>query len=185
MIWNPRDLARDTVRRQGAGLSAVQVAAKVAEAAARKRETREQMDCALVDRGPYATDPRELAELWEARHTEWCRVGTLVEASSWTSYDPAQDDQGTSWARERDTRRQGALQRHEAWVRERQDAKDEVHAQVWLSADVSRRLRAIAARAGLSAEQVLAQLAGQARMNDDSRVAVEAFTLSTGEDTYR
>ena len=70
-------------------------------------------------------------------------------------------------------------------MRERQDAKDELRAQVWLSADVSRRLRAIAARAGLSAEQVLAQLAGQARMNDDGRVAVEAFTLSTGEDTYR
>jgi cytidylate kinase len=58
-------------------------------------------------------------------------------------------------------------------------------AQVWLSADVSRRLRAIAARAGLSAEQVLAQLADQARMNDDGRVTVEAFTLSKGEDTCR
>ncbi|WP_308114131.1 hypothetical protein [Streptomyces brasiliscabiei] len=185
MIWDARDLARDTVRRQGAGLSAVRVAAKVAEAAARKRETREQMDGAPVDSGPYASDPQEFAELWEARHTEWCRVGTLMEASGWTSYDPAQDDQGTSWARERDTRREGALQRHEAWVRERQDAKDELRAQVWLSADVSRRLRAIAARAGLSAEQVLAQLAGQAQIYDDGRVAVEAFTLSTGEATFR
>ncbi|MET9463130.1 hypothetical protein ABZY05_50685 [Streptomyces canus] len=70
VIWDARDLARDTVRRQGAGLSAVEVAAKIEEAAARRRETREQSDGAPVDRGPYASDPRELAELWEAKHAE-------------------------------------------------------------------------------------------------------------------
>ncbi|MFC7265846.1 hypothetical protein [Streptomyces lutosisoli] len=37
--------------------------------------------------------------------------------------------------REREARRQGALDRHAAWVQESQDAKDKLWAQVWLSAD--------------------------------------------------
>lgn len=46
---------------------------------------------------------------------------------------------------------------------------------LWLAADVSRRLRVIAGRAGLSPEQVLAQLAEHARMNDSGLVTVEPF----------
>ncbi|MDQ0955943.1 cytidylate kinase [Streptomyces phaeochromogenes] len=63
-----------------------------------------------------------------------------------------------------------------AWQMERQDARDELKAQVWLSADVSRRLRVIAARTGLEPEQVLAQLADRVRMDDDGVLAVDAFT---------
>ncbi|MDQ1041135.1 cytidylate kinase [Streptomyces sp. V3I8] len=44
--------------------------------------------------------------------------------------------------------------------------REELKTQVWPSADVSRRLRAIAARTNLSPEQVLAQLAGRVRMDD-------------------
>ncbi len=77
------------------------------------------------------------------------------------------------------------MDRHAAWFKERQEAKDELRAQVWLRADVSRRLRAIAARAGLSAEQVLAQLAHHAQMHNDGTVAVEPFTPSRGEDKDR
>jgi hypothetical protein len=54
-------------------------------------------------------------------------------------------------------------------VKERQDAKDELRAQVWLPADTSRRLRAIATRASLSAEQVLAH---HAQMHDDGTLTV-------------
>jgi len=72
---------------------------------------------------------------------------------------------------------QGALARHAARQTERQDARDELKTQVWLNADASRRLRAIADRTGLSAEQVLAQLADRASMNDDGALAVDTFTL--------
>ncbi|MFF2515762.1 hypothetical protein [Streptomyces sp. NPDC058086] len=41
-------------------------------------------------------------------------------------------------------------------MRAQQEAKDELRAKVWLPADASRRLRAVAAGAGLSPEQVLA-----------------------------
>lgn len=84
--------------------------------------------------------------------------------------------QGSTWARERDAQREGALARRAAWQRERQDSRDELKAQVWLSADVSRRLRAIAARTGFEPEQVLAQLADRVRMDDDGALTVDAFT---------
>lgn len=81
-----------------------------------------------------------------------------------------------AWAQERDARRQDAVDRHAAWMRERREAKDELRAQVWLSADTSRRLRAIAARASLQPEQILAQLADHARMDEDGAMVVAPFT---------
>jgi hypothetical protein len=78
----------------------------------------------------------------------------------------------------RDTRREGAIARRAAWERERQDARDELKAQVWLPADPSRRLRAIAARTGLQPEQILAQLADRLRMNDDGALAVDTSMWS-------
>ncbi|MFC8202249.1 hypothetical protein ACFUTV_43765 [Streptomyces sp. NPDC057298] len=72
--------------------------------------------------------------------------------------------------------REGALARRAAWQMERQDARAELRAQVWLSADVSRRLRTIAARTGFEPEQVLAQLADRVRMDDDGSLTVDAFT---------
>ncbi|MDQ1041612.1 hypothetical protein QFZ75_008114 [Streptomyces sp. V3I8] len=62
--------------------------------------------------------------------------------------------------------------------KERQDARDELTARVWLNADVSRRLRAIAARTGLQPEQVLAQLADRVRMDDTGALTVDTFTPS-------
>jgi hypothetical protein len=106
-------------------------------------------------------------------------------------YDPSQDVQGTTWAQEREARRQGAVDRHTARVKERQEAKDELRTQIWLPADVSRRLRAIATRASLSPELVLTQLtqlahhAHHAQMHNDGTVAVEPFTPSRGEDKGR
>ncbi|WP_406212021.1 hypothetical protein [Streptomyces canus] len=80
----------------------------------------------------------------------------------------------------------GALQRHEAWVWERQDAKDELRPRRSGCPPMSaRRLRAVAARVGLPAEQVLAQLAGQARMHDDGRLAVEARPARADEQAVR
>ncbi|MER8160073.1 hypothetical protein [Streptomyces sp. NPDC094472] len=168
-------MARDAARRQGRGLSTVQVAEKAAEAARRERETQQQLH-APAEIGPFATDPEHLAQLWAAKHTEWHRIAALLKASGQQAYDPDEDAQGVAWAQERQTRRQGAVDRHAAWARERQDAKDELRAQIWLSADTSRRLRAIAARAGLQPEQVIAQLADHVRMDEDGAVVVAPFT---------
>lgn len=142
--------------------------------AIRERETQQQLR-APADREPYASDPEELAELWTAKHAEWRRIARLVEASGWASYDPEQDEQGTDWAQERTERRQNALDGHGAWMKERQDAKEELRAQVWLSADVSRHLRAIAASTRLTPEQVLAELARHAELRDDDTLMVAPF----------
>ncbi|MET7830730.1 hypothetical protein ABZT23_39485 [Streptomyces sp. NPDC005386] len=74
----------------------------------------------------------------------------------------------------REQRRQDALTRHAGWLAQQRDEQDELRAELWLAADVSRRLRAIAAR-GLSPEQVLAQLAEHARINDRGMMTVEPF----------
>ncbi|MEW2574356.1 hypothetical protein [Streptomyces sp. NPDC047070] len=58
--------------------------------------------------------------------------------------------QGSTWAREREDRRQEALARHAAWQKDQRDAREELTTQVWLNADVCRQLRAIAARTGLA-----------------------------------
>ncbi|MGW0653260.1 hypothetical protein ACWD4T_31455 [Streptomyces umbrinus] len=176
LMWSAEDLARESARGQGSGLTSAQIAEKVGEAAVRERETQEQLR-APVDREPYATDPEELAELWAAKHTEWRRIAALMEASGWQAYAPDQDNDGAAWASEREARRQTALAGHAAWAKEQQDATDELRAQVWLSADVSRRLRAIAAGSRLTPEQVLAELARHAELRDDGTLTVTPFRL--------
>ncbi|MFD0068855.1 hypothetical protein ACFV99_37145 [Streptomyces sp. NPDC059944] len=155
-MWSSEDKARETVRRQGRGLSLSQVAKKVAEAVMRVRETGQQA-ASPGDWGEMGGDPAELARVWEARLEE------------------SQDHQGTIWAGEREQRRRDALTRQEGWLAQQRDAQDELRVDQWLAADVSRRIRAIAARAGLGPEQVLAQLAEHARANDRGMVTVEPF----------
>ncbi|MEU0032061.1 hypothetical protein [Streptomyces sp. NPDC006335] len=176
-MWAAEDVARATVRRQGEGLDRGQVAAKVAEAARREQETREQLraPAPVSELDGLREDPERLAAVWAARHTEWRRVAALMEQESWPVYAPEQDVLGSEWAREREAVRDGALARQVAWQKEQRDARDELQAYVWLPADVSRRLRAIVARTGLTPEQLLAQLADQVRLNDNGTLAVDAF----------
>ncbi|MEU4618275.1 hypothetical protein [Streptomyces umbrinus] len=153
-----------------------QVADKVAEADRRERETRQELRSPAVDRGPYVVDPADLAEQGVTWHAEWRRVAALMDDQGWPAYSTEQDVQGSTWARERDAQREAALARQAEWQMEQQDARDELRTQLWLSADVSRRLRPITARTGLEPEQVLAQLADRVRIDDDGALAVDAFT---------
>ncbi|MEU0650550.1 hypothetical protein [Streptomyces umbrinus] len=99
-----------------------------------------------------------------------------MDDQGWPAYSTEQDVQGSTWARERDAQRKAALARRADWQMEQQDARDELRTQLWLSADVSRRLRAIAAHTGLEPEQILAQLADRVRMNDNGALTVDTFT---------
>lgn len=103
------------------------------------------------------------------------QVAEAARRESWPVYIPERDMKGSKWARERDTVRDRALARQAAWQKEQHNARDEPQAHMWLPADVSRRLRGIAARTGLTAEQVLAQCADQVRLTHDSTLAVDAF----------
>ncbi|WP_406396823.1 hypothetical protein [Streptomyces uncialis] len=179
MIWSSDDVARDSVRRTAAGLTPAGVDEAVAEAATRERETQEALRSPSGrEPEPYEWDLEVLAERWAAKHVEWRRIQALMNASGWAAYDPSKDTQGSAWAQEREARRAGFLEQQAAHWQQRQDAKDELQTEVWLTAPAGRRIRALAARARLSPDQIVAQLAEHAVIGEDGTVSVPAFTPS-------
>ncbi|MEW1660630.1 hypothetical protein [Streptomyces sp. NPDC093707] len=180
MIWSSEDVARDVVRRQGAGMPAAQVAEAVAQAAVRERESAEELRSPgpVVHGGLVASDPEELAERWAARHAEWRRVQALVEGSGWAVYEPERDSVGSAWAAERTARREQALAAHAARLERRREAAQEVRGEVWVAAGPGRLLRQAAARAELTPQEVLAQLAGRVVVGEDGTVSVAPFIPS-------
>ncbi|MFJ9570755.1 hypothetical protein [Streptomyces bacillaris] len=174
MIWSSEDLARDVVRRNSTGgLTLAQVTEAVSEAAGREQETLGELRSPSSQQEPFGWDPEELAERWAARHAEWRRVQALMQASGWDTYKPEQDVEGTLWAQEREERRAGFLARHAA---HREQAADGLRADIWLSARAGRLIRALAARTGLTPDQVVAQITENAVLSDDGAVSVPLFT---------
>jgi hypothetical protein len=176
-MWSAQDVARDQVRRQANGLDIAAVAEKVAEAAARERETAEQ----LRQGGSFSefeTDPEWLAAIWAAKHVEWQRVRDLMTQGCWGAYEPEQDAQGSKWAQEREKRRDSALAARAAFEARRREEADELRAELRLSAAPSRLIRAAADRAGLMPAQILAQLAERVVLGEDGTVSVPPFTPS-------
>ncbi|CQR59301.1 hypothetical protein [Streptomyces leeuwenhoekii] len=153
------------------------VAEKIAEAAARERETAERLR-----RGgsfsEFEADPERLAAVWAAKHVEWQRVRDLMAQAGWGAYEPERDAQGSMWAQERDERRSGALAAQAAFEARRRAEVDELRTELWLSAAHSRLIRAVADRAGLMPAQVLAQLAERVVVSEDGTVSVPPFTPS-------
>ncbi|MEV7898267.1 hypothetical protein ACIP72_35900 [Streptomyces cyaneofuscatus] len=156
-------------------MSTHQVARAVDTAVVRVRETREELR-SPAPRGEFAPDPQELADRWAALLTEWQRVAAHLAAAGAGLYDGHQDETGSTWAREREERRSTALRNHAAWTEQQRQKRDELHAEFWVSAPAGRRIRAAAARAGLSPNQMLARLAERASVDDDGAVSVAPFT---------
>ncbi|WP_308342482.1 hypothetical protein [Streptomyces sp. MW-W600-10] len=175
MIWTPEDVARDQVRRQAAGMTTQQVDQAVDTAVTRVRETREELRSPVAVR-EFAPDPEELAGRWAALLTEWRRIAAHLTATGAGLYDGDQDETGAAWAREREERRAGALRAHAARMERRREERDELHAELWLSAPAGRRIRTAAARAGLTPHEILAQLVERATVDDDGAVSVAPFT---------
>lgn len=175
VIWTSEDVARDQVRRQAAGMTAQQVDQAVDTAVVRVHETREELR-SPVARGEFAPDPQELADRWAALLTEWQRVAAHLAASGAGLYDGDRDETGSAWAREREERRATALRNHAAWTEQQREQRHELRTELWLSAAAGRRIRAAAARAGLTPNEILAQLAERATVDDDGAVSVAPFT---------
>ncbi|MFD3701435.1 hypothetical protein ACFWUZ_35980 [Streptomyces sp. NPDC058646] len=138
-MWSADDVARDSVRRQGDGLAGAVVAERVAEAAVRGRETER-----VLLGGAFSeceSDPERLAAVGAAKHRKWRRISLLMDAHGWDAYEPEHDVQGSEWARERDERRQGVLSAHGAQLARRQDERDELRTELWLSAGPGRLVR--------------------------------------------
>ncbi len=152
-----------------------QVARAVDTAVVRVRETRQELR-SPAPRGEFAPDPQELADRWAALLSEWQRIAAHLTASGTGLYDGDQDETGSAWARERANRRATALRNHAAWTGQQRQKRDELHADLWLSASAGQRIRAAAARAGLSPNEILAQLAQRVSVDDDGAVSVAPFT---------
>ncbi|MGP3691128.1 hypothetical protein ACTVZO_41755 [Streptomyces sp. IBSNAI002] len=176
-MWSAEDVARDSVRRQGDGLPLTAVGERVAEAAVREQEAAER---ALVGGtfSEYEAEPERVAGIWAAKHVEWRRVRDLMAQCSWSRYEPDRDVQGSEWARSRAERRQAVLSGHAADLVRRQDERDELRAELWLSAGPSRLIRVAADRADLRPVEVLAQLAERVVVGEDGRVSVPPFSPS-------
>ncbi|MFF8471965.1 hypothetical protein [Streptomyces griseus] len=141
------------------------------------RETREELRSPTAAAiGEFAPDPEELAARWTALLTEWRRVAAHLAASGAGAYDTDQDEQGTAWAREREERRAQALRDRAAWAEQQREKQDELCAEVWLDAAAGRRVRAVAAPAGLTPNEVLVQLAERVSVDDGGAVSVAPFT---------
>ncbi|MFJ6239553.1 hypothetical protein ACIQH0_36335 [Streptomyces griseus] len=175
MIWSSEDVARDQVHRQAAGMTMRQVQRAVEEAVVRARETREELRSPTVVE-EFAPDPEELADRWAALLTEWRRVAAHLAATGADVYDATLDETGSTWARGREERRATALRERAAWAERQREARDELHAELWLGSAAGRRVRAVAARAGLTPNEVLAQLAERVSVDDGGAVSVAPFT---------
>ncbi|WP_229845242.1 hypothetical protein [Streptomyces cinnamoneus] len=174
-MWSAEDVTRDSVRRHGEGLNAAQVEQRVEEAAVRERETRRQLRQGGHS-SEFASDPERLAAIWAAKHVEWRRVRDLMLTSGWDTYETEQDIHGSEWARERDSRRQAALEARAEFAARRREAADELRTELWLTAASSHLIRAAATRAGLVPARVLAQLAERIVVHEDGTVSVPPFT---------
>lgn len=182
MIWNAQDVARDAVRRQGSGMSVEQVEAAVAEATVREEETRQELHAPSPAGGGglrlVAEDPQRLAQVWEARHAEWRRVQEWMASRGAALYEPELDGVGSGWAAEREQRRASALRAHADWSERRREERDQVQAELWLSAGAGRVVRAAAGQAGITVHEALAQLAERVVLGEDGTVSVAPFTPS-------
>ncbi|MFE3074366.1 hypothetical protein [Streptomyces sp. NPDC059247] len=149
---------------------------RISEAAVRERETERALLSGAFSE--YVSEPDRLAAVWAAKHRELRRVSLLMDTSGWDAYEPEQDIQGSEWGRERDERRQGVLSAHAAQLARRQEERDELRTELWLSAGSGRLIRAAADRAGLSPAEVLAQLAERVVVGEDGTVSVPPFSPS-------
>ncbi|MFL0021352.1 hypothetical protein ACJBCE_00180 [Streptomyces sp. NBUL23] len=176
MIWTSEDVARDQVRRQAAGMTVRQVQRAVEEAVVRVRETREELRSPAAAVEEFAPDPEELADRWAALLTEWQRVAAYLAATGADVYDAALDETGSTWAWAREERHARVLRERAAWAERQREERDELHAELWLGAAAGRRVRAVAARAGLTPNEVLVQLAERVSVDDGGAVSVAPFT---------
>ncbi|MEU8445803.1 hypothetical protein AB0F05_35815 [Streptomyces microflavus] len=90
------------------------------------------------------------------------------------------DKEGSAWARERQERRAEALRAQAlraqaAWAQRRREEQDELRTEVWLSGAAGRRIRAAAARAGLTPHEVVAQLTKRVSVGEDGTLSVAPF----------
>ncbi|WP_319354469.1 hypothetical protein [Streptomyces sp. ME01-18a] len=161
-------MARGQVRRQANGLGISAIEEQIAKAAVRQQEAAERLR-----RGGSLSGSEDLARLaatWAAKHAEWRRIKDLVEAAGRDAYMPERDAKSVKWDEECRDRPDGAI------GTQRRERGNEVRTELGLPPACNRRVRAVAERAGLRPDELLAQLVDRVVVGDDGSVSVSPFT---------
>ncbi|WP_051718233.1 hypothetical protein [Streptomyces megasporus] len=146
--------ARAAVRRTATGMTAAQIEKATDEA--RIHERIRSRVCETED------DIRALG-IAVAEHTEWRRIGYVMEEEGLEVYNPEHDPTAVRWAREEQTaRREQAERARREQAESRGEARpgraDQPALAVVLDAETSRRLRACAAAQGTTPQRLAARV---------------------------
>ncbi|WP_329011944.1 hypothetical protein [Streptomyces sp. NBC_00690] len=172
--------ARIGVCRRADGMSVGDIEAALADAEGYAAEAEAEVRQPSPGRPSFMPDPEVEAADCAARVAEWRHVLDLTRAQNWESYVPARDEVGSRCAADYESWRQSVLTRARETEQRQRDAVHELNADIRLNATIGRRIRSLSLsqRYGITPEQLLTQLAGQAVMTGDGTVAVEPFTPS-------
>ncbi|GAA2448307.1 hypothetical protein [Streptomyces glaucus] len=153
---NPKVRARAAVRRRASGMTLEQIEKATDEA--RLHERIRSRLCETED------DVRAIG-IAVAEHTEWRRIGYVMEEEGLEVYDPERDPTAVRWAREEQT------------ARLEQDSAARLVLTVPVDAEAYQRLRACATAHGITPRRLLGLLAERVRTTPEGLIEVAPFTI--------
>ncbi|MFP8945314.1 hypothetical protein ACLIYM_28310 [Streptomyces fenghuangensis] len=168
---NPKIRARAAVRRRAKGMTAEQIEKATDEA--RLHERIRSRLCETED------DIRAIG-IAVAEHTEWRRIGYVMEEEGLAVYDPERDPTAVRWAREEEAARLEQAERQRQ-AQARQDRATRLVLTVPMDGEVYRRLRACAAAHGIASRHLMGLLAERVRTTPEGLVEVAPFAIESAE----
>ncbi|MGY1456974.1 hypothetical protein [Streptomyces sp. SS8] len=172
----PKIRARAAVRHTATGLTVEQVQKATDEACMRER---------IRSKVCESDEDARAIGIAVAEHTEWRRIGYVMEEEGLGTYEPERDPTAVRWAREGQAARLERARGEEA-VRERraqarQDRAGELVLDFPLDAETSRQLRTYAATQGVTPQRLVGLLAERARTTSEGLIEVTPFAASDTE----
>ncbi|MDG9705888.1 hypothetical protein [Streptomyces sp. DH37] len=162
---DPKIRARATVRRKAAGMTAGQIEKATDEARRHER---------IRSRLRETEDDVRAIGIAVAEHTEWRRIGYVMEEEGLEVYDPERDPTAVRWAREEAGRKRQA--------QARQDGAAKLVLTVPVEEEAYQQLRACAAAHGIAPRHLMGLLAERVRTTSEGLVEVAPFAVEIGAD---
>lgn len=173
---NPKIRARAAVRRRAAGMTVEQIEKATDEA--RLHERIRSRLCETED------DVRAIG-IAVAEHTEWRRIGYVMEEEGLEVYDPERDPTAVRWAREEQTARLEQAERERRAQALQQDSAARLVLTVPVDAEAYQRLRTCATAHGITPRRLLDLLAERVRTTPEGLIEVAPFTTEGVEDAEK
>jgi hypothetical protein len=164
-IDNAKIRARAAVRRRAAGMTAEQIVKATDEAHVHER-IRSRL-CETED------DVRAIG-IAVAEHTEWRRIGYVMEEEGLEVYDTERDPTAVRWAREETER--------ERQAQARQDGAARMVLTLPVDGETYRQLRACAGAQGVTPQRLIGLLAERVGTTPEGLVEVAPFAVESDAD---